>query len=1031
MAARQKIALQRLSAAAGGSVEVHLRPENQTVRQIRGGVLARANHNALQNNLAPGRAQELTGRGFLRTHADLLRLANPDLELALERNEPDGLGGRHLRFTQRYRDLPVWPTGVSLHLNPAGDVVLLDGAYVSTPAAADLEPKITSAEAVLRAQASVPGGMRGEAGEPVLILHAVLGKDARLAWRFPLNVGLTQAWQFVVDAHEGRILQRANRILDTQVAGSGTDLEGLSRPLKVWQNGANNYLIDTSKQMFNPASDPVQKPQGVITIADAQLKKVNDLTTSDVALITSANPNQWALPDGVSAAFNFSQTYDYFLAEHGRNSVDGQGGNITAIVQVGSYDNASWHGNLRIMLFGNVRPYAAALDVVGHELTHGVTETSAGLVYENQSGALNESFSDIFGEMVEARVVGQPDWKMGSKLDHPFRDFKNPGALTIQGLNRPFPSKMSEFIQLQNTDDQDHGGVHLNSSIINHTFWQLAEGLPGAIGRRDTERIFFRCLTQHLQPQSQFIDARLGCLAAAEALFGKDSTQAKKVGEAFDFTEILSAPETPEPTPIPVVQGADSTLFVSADPFFGELILFRRETAQGDGDDGEEFASPVRVSRPAVSGNGSVALFVASDNDLCVAETADSTTVQCLGRSGLVHSVAVSPDGKLGAFILRDQVTGDPEARITVLDLGSGASQTFDLLAPSIDGVPVDALLFADAMTFSTDSQVLYYDAKSRLRFGTGPTVERWSVYALNIATGKSSIVVPPIEGLDTGNPTMGRAGNRYLVFDALREADGHSAIISLDLFTGGAANLGLAENGLGYPAFTGDESAVVYGQRDLSASGAGRSLVRQALTADRLGKQGEPTLWLYDALLGVIYRRGAFSGTNAAPVVTVTGPANGSQVSVGTPVTMSVNVTDSDGTVAKVEFFDGDDRLGEDLAAPFSWTWTPAAAGSHRLIARAFDNLGAATDSAAVLLTVGSVGPGDRPQLAIRSQPGRVMRIVVRGAAGQYVVQHSPDLRTWTNVYPVTVDASGEAFVDDAGGPANERTLFYRVWRE
>lgn len=1029
--ARAQAAVRRLAAVAGPAMEVHFRPENRTVRQIRGGILARPNALALQGNLAPSARQELTGRGFLRAHADLLGLTNPDAELELRSNASDELGGRHLRFVQRHQALPVWPTGVSLHLNAAGEVISLDGAYVPTPALADLTPRIPAADAVLRAKASVPGGMRGEAGDPELLVYAPLDREPRLAWRVALNVGFTQAWLLVVDALDGRVLSRQNRVLDAGVSGSGTDLEGQNRPLKVWQSGANYFLIDTSKQMFNPASDPIQKPVGAITIADAQLKKINDLKGSDIALITTANPNQWAIPDAVSAAFNFSQTYDYFLAQHSRNSLDGQGGNITAVVRITEYDNASWNGNLRIMLFGNTRQYAAALDVVGHELTHGLTETSAGLVYENQSGALNESFSDIFGEMVEAYVQGQNDWKMGSKLDKIFRDFQNPGALTIGGLNRPYPSKMSEFIQLQNTDDQDHGGVHLNSSIINHTFWLLAEGLPGAVGRRDAERIFFRCLTQHLQPQSQFIDARLGCLAAAEALFGKDSTQAKKVGEAFDATEILSAPETPAPTPVPVVQGDDSTLFVSADPFFGEVTLYRREAAQGDGDDGSDFAAPVLVSRPAVSGDGSVALFVASDNDLCIAETTDGRTTQCLGRPGLVHSVAVSPNGQLGAFVLRDQVTGNPEARITLINLATSATQTFNLVAPAIDGVPVDALLYADAMTFSTDSAVLYYDAVSRLHFGAGPTVERWSVYALHLATAKTAIVVPPIEGLDTGNPSMGRAGNRYLVIDALRESDGHSAIITLDLFTGGAANIGLAEGGLGFPTFTGDEAAVVYGQRDFNAFGSGRSLVRQALTGDRLGTQGDPTLWLFDAKLGVIYRRGAFTGTNAPPTLTVTAPASGANVAVGTAVTMTVNAADADGTVARVEFYDGDDRLGEDATAPYALTWTPAGAGSHRLIARAYDNLGAASDSAAVLVTVGGGTPGEGPRLAVQRQANGAMRVTVRGAAGLYTIQQSNDLRTWADIYPLTVDGSGVGFVDDAGGPANNRTLFYRARRE
>lgn len=733
----------------------------------------------------------------------------------------------------------------------------------------------------------------------------------------------------------------------------------------------------------------------------------------------------------MSALFNFSQTYDYFLAEHQRNSLDGQGGNITAVVRIGEYANASWNGNLKIMLFGNVEPYAGALDVVGHELTHGLTESSAGLVYENQSGALNESFSDIFGEMVEARVEGRNDWRMGSRLSAALRDFANPGSLTIGGLNRPYPARMSEFVQLPNTDDADHGGVHLNSSIINHAFWLLAEGLPGAIGRAEAARIFFRCLTQHLQAQSQFVDARLGCLASAEALFGAGSTQARKTAEAFDAVEILSAPETPAPPSVPVVQGPDSTLFLGPDPFFGDLTLYRREEARGDGVFGATFSGNIRLSRPAVSGDGEYVLYVDAFNDLCVAETANPNSRECLGFDGLVHSVAVSPDGRFGAFVFRDAQTGQPDNRISVIGFEDGAPPpvTYELLAPTVDGAPVDAVLYADAMNFGTDGTVLIYDTLSRLRFGTGPTVERWSISALNLATGKASIVVPPIEGVDTGNPSMGRAGNRYLAFDAQIEGSGDSAIIVMDLFTGQAVRIDTVAGQLGYPTFTGDEAALIYVQRDPQALFTGYSLARQALTPDRLGTQGSLELWVEDAILGVIYRRGAFTGSNRLPVAVLESPGAGTRVEPGTRVSLRVTASDPDGTVAKVEFYDGDDKLGEDAAAPFVFEWTPTLAGSHRLIARAIDNLGGVGDSAAVNLTVGG-GTTEAPRLAVQRTAGGAMRLTVRGAAGDYVVQQSTDLRQWADVHPVAVGAGGEGSVEDSGGPANRPVLFYRARR-
>lgn len=1030
--ARQHAALQRISAAAQAAgrdqPEVHLRKENGTLRHARGLLLAPQQGPRLAAVQGLDR-DTATAKSLLQSWADLLGVAQPDQEFVLDRAESDGLGGRHLRFQQRWAGVRVWPASLSVHLDGQGNAVLVDGAYNPTPGALETKPRLKAEDAILRGRAAAPRGMACDATPPELVVHAPLLTEPRLAWRFNLNLGLTQAWEVFVDALDGRVLSLANRICEAaNVAGSGTDQEGIIRNLNVWQDGSNYYLIDTSKKMYKAGGNPIDKPEGAITIADARNKDVNKLQGSDLFLITSTNPKSWSVPDGVSAAYNFSQTYDYFLNQHARNSLDGSGGNITAIVRVGAYDNASWNGNLKLMMFGDVQPYAKALDVVGHELTHGLTENSAGLVYENQSGAMNEAFSDIFGEMVEAYSSGQNDWQMGTKLGKPFRDFKQPGSIIIGGLNKPYPSKMSEFIQLPNTNEADHGGVHLNSSIINHCYYLVAEGLPGALGRRDAEKIFFRTLTQHLQPQSQFIDARLGAIASAEALFGKDSTQARKVIEAFDSVEILAAPETPAPPSVPVVQAPDSLLFVGVDAFLGQPTIYRTEAALGDTLAGSAVAANVGVARPAITGDGSEALYVSADKDLCYLETANPQAGGCFGFPGQVHSVTVSPDGSFAAFVFRDATSGTPDNRISLINLAQSKTSTFDLLAPAVDGVPIDAVLYADSMCFSTDSQILFYDAVSRVRFGTGPTVERWSIYALNPATGKMSIVVAPIEGVDTGNPNMGRAGNRYMVLDAYAESTGNSSVIVLDLFTGEAARIATVNGGLGIPCFSGDEGSILYSQGDSQAFQTGFSLVEQGLAADRLGLVGQPGLVIRDAALGVLYRRGSFTGANALPTIALTSPTGGASIKPGTATTITATASDTDGSIARVEFYDGDNKLGEDTTAPFSFTWTPATTGSHRLIARAIDNLGATADSAAITVTVGSGTPGTPARLAATIQANGSLRLAIRGTPGNCIVSRSADLIQWTDLPAITIGANGEGTLDDTTGPVTQRALFYRA---
>src|SRR5262249_24506780 len=123
-------------------------------------------------------------------------------------------------------------------------------------------------------------------------------------------------------------------------------------------------------------------------------------------LVSSAAPDSGWLPDAVSAAYGLSEVYDYYLDRHQLNSFDGNGASAVAFVRYGvRYQNAFWSAG-GVMIFGDAMPYAGALDLVAHEMTHAVTEKTANLEYKDQSGALNEAFSDIFGEAVEARTNG-------------------------------------------------------------------------------------------------------------------------------------------------------------------------------------------------------------------------------------------------------------------------------------------------------------------------------------------------------------------------------------------------------------------------------------------------------------------------------------------------------------------------------------------------------------------------------------------------------------------------------------------------
>ena len=244
-------------------------------------------------------------------------------------------------------------------------------------------------------------------------------------------------------------------------------------------------------------------------------------------------------------------TYDLFKAEYGRNSIDDQGMYLKSTVhyRVG-YDNAFWNGQQMVYGDGDenlpvedrlFNRFTIAIDIIGHELAHGVTQFSAGLVYQNQPGALNESMSDVFGSLVKQRVLGhsafEADWIIGEGLFTPrvngvgIRSMKEPGSAfddPVLGKD-PQPGHMDDYV---NTSS-DNGGVHINSGIPNRAFYISAVELGGFAWEK-AGRIWYVTLRDKLNSGSNFADAARLTHQTAGELFGDGSLeqQAVKTGWA-------------------------------------------------------------------------------------------------------------------------------------------------------------------------------------------------------------------------------------------------------------------------------------------------------------------------------------------------------------------------------------------------------------------------------------------------------------------------------------------------------------------
>jgi Zinc metalloprotease (elastase) len=294
------------------------------------------------------------------------------------------------------------------------------------------------------------------------------------------------------------------------------------------------------------------------SIHDAQHQFLNDFDLPGKLVREEGQP---ASQDrAVNEAYDgLGATYDFYSKTVGRNSIDDRGSRLVATVHFDQdFNNAFWNG--RQMVFGDgdgtiFVGFTRSLDVIGHELTHGVTEFTAGLEYHKQSGALNESFSDVFGSLVKQfalkQNVDQADWLIGSEILAPgvngvaLRSMKDPGSAFDDdrlGGKDPQPKHMSGFLNLPDNEDNDFGGVHINSGIPNFAFYLVARELGGNAWEQ-AGLIWYRSLLQ-LFEKAQFQDCANITTQVAGTLFGTDSKQQKAVKSAWSKVGInVEVPE--------------------------------------------------------------------------------------------------------------------------------------------------------------------------------------------------------------------------------------------------------------------------------------------------------------------------------------------------------------------------------------------------------------------------------------------------------------------------------------------------------
>jgi bacillolysin len=501
--------------------------------------------------------------------------------LRVSKTRPDTLldGRMHERLDQYYGGVRVLGAQLVRQTEGGRGVSVFGSVY--TDITVDTEASLTREQAVAKAVA-LTGGEAMPGREPELLVlprggvadgtgdgtveGAGAGTGFVLVWSVPVATRV-DVLRVYLDADTGAEVTRRSQLVKDTAVGTGRGVLGDEKKLSVNRVGGAFFADDQHR----PPSITTLDMKGNLVRTIRLLEEFIFPTQSDIA---SDTDNTWTDGPIVDAHVHLGWTYDYYFKRFGRHGLDNADRPIVSVVHPVSradifqylndddvlgtfYANAFWCGecNGGLMVFGEGLPpnlftvdvnyLSGALDVVAHELTHGVTEYSSNLIYNGEPGALNEAFSDMMGTSVEFffHPANRADYLIGEEvfplvegwarsMVNP-REFGNPDHYTTR-----YRGPMDNF------------GVHINSTIPSHAFYLAIEGGTnrtsgrtvqgvGAGNREQIEKVFYRAFVSLLPPDATFAVARQATLQAATDLYGGSSAAFRAVSQAWDAVGVF------------------------------------------------------------------------------------------------------------------------------------------------------------------------------------------------------------------------------------------------------------------------------------------------------------------------------------------------------------------------------------------------------------------------------------------------------------------------------------------------------------
>lgn len=479
-------------------------------------------------------------------------------DLRIQRTTPDlTVAGRtHERAAQFYKGVPVFGADVTRQLADGQTVSIFGTIYSGI--SLDVVPRLTADDAAAVLQ-RLTGQALGPSRAPQLVILPLDNGDYALTWHARLASASGIKWYFI-DAADGTLRDTLDDLHSQSAVGRGRGVLGDEKKLSVESNGSQFLTLDTLRPPRVSSFDL----RGNLARFFAIVNGNSSVVMSDYA--TDAD-NDWTDGALVDAHAYSGLTYDYFFKRFGRNGLDDKNVEILNFVHpvrrqdifsapddvVGTFYVNAFFCCDNVMVYGEGIPagytfggqtvdfQSGALDVVAHELTHGVTDNSSRLIYRNESGALNESFSDVMAVSVEfyyqqaGSGLRQADYLIAE-------DTWRPGG--IRSLADPRLYDQPDHYSKRFTGTQDNGGVHINSGISNNAFYLAIEGGVnrtsgqavagvGSANREQIEKIFYRAFTAMMPANANFGTARAATVQAARDLYGAGSAAERAISQAW------------------------------------------------------------------------------------------------------------------------------------------------------------------------------------------------------------------------------------------------------------------------------------------------------------------------------------------------------------------------------------------------------------------------------------------------------------------------------------------------------------------